>query len=77
MYIGVVLLSIAAERFALLAVGGSLDPPSKREKPKAKKTLKKRGAYPRQLHALLLECSRKGRGGVSSERQTHRGCSGV
>jgi hypothetical protein len=30
-----------------------------------------------RVHAVLLECSRKGRGGVSSERQTHRGCSGV
>src|SRR6266508_6532626 len=30
-----------------------------------------------QSGAVLLECSRKGRGGVSLARQTHRGCSGV
>jgi hypothetical protein len=35
-------------------VGGRVDSPSKREKPKARKKLKKRGAYHLQLHALLV-----------------------
>jgi hypothetical protein len=41
-----VLLSSTAQRLALAAVGGRVDEPSKREKPKAKKKAKKRAAYP-------------------------------
>jgi hypothetical protein len=36
----------APQRRALAAVGGRVDSPSKREKPKARKMPKKRGAYP-------------------------------
>jgi hypothetical protein len=36
----------AAQRGALAAVGGRVDSPPKREKPKARKKLKKRAAYP-------------------------------
>jgi hypothetical protein len=36
----------STQRPALAAVGGRVDAPSKRKKPKAKKTLKKRAAYP-------------------------------
>ncbi len=38
---------LAAQRWALAAVGGSVDSPSKREKPKARKMPQKRGAYPK------------------------------
>ncbi len=44
---------IAAERSALAAVGGSVDSPSKRKKPKARQMPKKRGAYPPSVARLL------------------------
>jgi hypothetical protein len=51
----------STQRFALAAVGGRVDSPSKREKPEAKQMLKNARPTHRQLHALL--------GGVS-ERKT-------
>jgi hypothetical protein len=39
-------MKVAAERFALAVVGERVDSPSKRKKLKARKMLKKRGAYP-------------------------------
>jgi hypothetical protein len=43
----------AAERFALLAVGRSVDSPSKREKPKVRKLPKNAPRTHRQVHAVL------------------------
>ena len=37
----------AAQRSALPAWGGSVNSPSKRDSPQARKVLKKRGAYPK------------------------------
>jgi hypothetical protein len=56
------ILICSAQRSALAAVGGSVDSPSKREKPKAGKMLIKRAAYPKpalslpkgQLHLVMM-----------------------
>jgi len=47
-----------------------------RKNAKPRKCLKMRQTPQRPVHALLLECSRKGRGGVSWERHHHRGAPG-
>jgi len=46
--------SASAQRGALAAVGGRVDKPSKREKPEARKKLKKNAARTHhQLHAVV------------------------
>jgi hypothetical protein len=45
-------ITYSAQRLALAAVGGRVDSPSKRKKLKARKMLKKRGAYPKSASKI-------------------------